>query len=143
MNDGRQRALDLARGIGRMFAAMNQASVTEFTARNGRRADVLALDGKGRFTIVEVKTSVADFQSDAKWPDYLDYCDFYYFGVPEDFPADILPEEHGLIIADRYGAAIVRQAVESPVNAARRKAQTLAFAIQAARRLRQLTDPGV
>ena len=126
-----------------MFTAMNQASVTEFTVRNGRRADVLALDGKGRFSIVEVKTSVADFQSDAKWPDYLDYCDFYYFGVPEDFPADILPEEHGLIIADRYGAAIVRQAAESPINAARRKAQTLAFAIQAARRLRQLTDPGI
>lgn len=63
--------------------------------------------------------------------------------MPEDFPAHILPEEHGLIIADRYGAAIVRQATESPVNAARRKAQTLAFAIQAARRLRQLTDPGV
>lgn len=143
MTDSRQRALDLARGIGRMFATMNQASVTEFTFRNGRRADVLALDGKGRFTIVEVKTSVADFQSDAKWPDYLDYCDFYYFGVPEDFPADILPEGHGLIIADRYGAAIVRQAAESPVNAARRKAQTLAFAIQAARRLRQLTDPGI
>ena len=143
MTDIRQRALDLARGIGRMFAAMNQASVTEFTVRNGRRADVLALDSKGRFTIVEVKTSVADFQSDAKWPDYLDYCDFYYFGVPEDFPADILPQEHGLIVADRYGAAIVRQAAESPINAARRKAQTLAFAIQAARRLRQLTDPGI
>lgn len=143
MTDSRQRALDLARGIGRMFATMNQASMTEFTVRNGRRADVLALDGKGRFTIVEVKTSVADFQSDAKWPDYLDYCDFYYFGVPEDFPADILPQEHGLIIADRYDAAIVRQASESPVNAARRRAQTLAFAIQAARRLRQLIDPRV
>ena len=143
MSDNRQRAFDLARGIGRMFAAMNHASVMEFTVRNGRRADVLALDGKGLFTIVEVKTSVADFQSDAKWTDYLEYCDFYYFGVPEDFPAHILPEEHGLIIADRYGAAIVREPPQSPVNAARRKAQTLAFAIQAARRLRQLTDPRV
>ncbi len=126
-----------------MFAAMNQVSVTEFTVRNGRRADVLALDGKGRFTIVEVKTSVADFQSDAKWTDYLEYCDFYYFGVPEDFPAHILPEGHGLIIADRYGAAIVRQACDVPINVARRKAQTLAFATQAARRLRHLTDPRI
>ena len=91
MTGNRQRAFDLARGIGRMFDAMNQASVTEFTVRNGRRADVLALDGKGLFTIVEVKTSVADFQSDAKWPDYLDFCDFYYFGVPEDFPASSSP----------------------------------------------------
>ena len=124
-----------------MLADMNQASVTEFTVRNGRRADVLALDGTGRFTIVEIKTSVSDFQSDAKWTEYLDYCDFYYFAVPEDFPRDILPADHGLIVADRYDAAILRASPEAPIHASRRKAQTLAFAILAARRLRILTDP--
>ena len=73
--------------------------------------------------------------------EYLDFCDFYYFAVPENFPKDILPVDHGLIVADRYAAAILRASPESPINASRRKAQTLAFAILAARRLRQLTDP--
>ena len=141
MSDESSRAAGLARGTGRLFATMNQASVVEFTVRNGRRADVLALDARGRFTIVEIKTSLADFRSDAKWTDYLEFCDFYYFAVPADFPREVLPAEHGLIVADRYDAEIVRRSPEAPMNAARRKAQTLRFARLAARLLRQLCDP--
>ncbi len=133
----------LARGIGRMFETMNHASLTEFTVRNGRRADVISVDTKGRFTIVEIKTSVADFRSDTKWHEYLDFCDFYYFAVPLDFPQEILPVDHGLIVADRYEASILRPADETPMNAARRRSQLLRFAMLGARRLNQLTDPKV
>jgi hypothetical protein len=138
-----RRAIGLARGIARLFEAMDQVSLAEFTVRNGRRADVIALDAKGLFTIVEIKTSLADFRSDAKWREYLDFCDFYYFAVPEDFPQEVLPDEHGLIVADRYDATILRPSCEAPMNASRRKAQTLRFARLAARRLRELTDPGI
>jgi hypothetical protein len=138
-----RRAIGLARGIARHFEDAGQASLAEFTVRNGRRADVIALDQKGRFTIVEIKTSLADFRSDTKWPEYLEFCDFYFFAVPEDFPQEILPEEHGLIVADRFDATILRPSQEAPMNAARRKTQTLRFALLAARRLREWTDPVV
>ncbi|MBC6440557.1 MAG: MmcB family DNA repair protein [Rhodospirillales bacterium] len=143
-DSGEERAaIGLARGIGRMFEAISQASLTEFTVRSGRRADVIALDAKGRFTIVEIKTSLADFRADTKWPEYLDFCDFYLFAVPEDFPQEVLPDHHGLIVADRFDATILRPSPEAPMNAARRKSQTLRFATLAARRLRQLTNPEV
>lgn len=143
MGADERRAIGLARGIARHFEDAGQASLAEFTVRNGRRADVIALDQKGRFTIVEIKTSLADFRSDTKWPEYLEFCDFYFFAVPEDFPQEILPEEHGLIVADRFDATILRPSQEAPMNAARRKTQTLRFALLAARRLREWTDPVV
>lgn len=136
-------AVALARGVCRLLDAAGQVSLTEFTVKSGRRADVLALDAKGRFTIVEVKTSLADFRADAKWPEYLEFCDRYFFAVPEDFPAEVLPDDHGLIVADRFDATVLRDAPEAPMNAARRKAQTLRFAQLAARRLRLLVDPPV
>lgn len=143
MADGERDAVLLARGVCRLLDAAGQATLTEFTVTSGRRADVLALDAKGRFTIVEVKTSLADFRADAKWPEYLAFCDRYFFAVPEDFPAEVLPDEHGLIVADRFDATVLREAPETPMNAARRKAQTLRFAQLAARRLRGLLDPPV
>ena len=89
----------LARGIARMFGEAGQSCLFEFTLRNGRRADVIALTPTGQFTIVEIKSSVADFRSDQKWSDYLPFCDFFYFGVSESFPQDRIPETCGLIVA--------------------------------------------
>ncbi len=143
MSGDERRAIGLARGIARHFEDAGLASLAEFTVKNGRRADVIALDAKGLFTIIEIKTSLADFRSDNKWPEYLEFCDFYYFAVPEDFPQEVLPDEHGLIVADRFDATILRQSEEAPMNATRRKAQTLRFAMLAARRLREVTDPSV
>ena len=140
---GRNVAPLLARGVGRLFDAMAQVSLTEFSLKSGRRADVLALDGDGTFTIVEIKSSLADFRADQKWPDYLEFCDSFYFAVPQGFPIDILPEDEGLMIADRWDAAIVRPAAERAMHASRRKALTLRFARQAALRLQRLTDPPV
>lgn len=131
----------LARGICRMLDEAGQTSLYEFTLRNGRRADVIALAPDGSFTIVEIKTSVADFRADGKWPEYLDFCDRFYFAVPEGFPRDLIPQSCGLIVADAYGAAVLRPAEEMRLNGARRKALTLRFAETAGRRLMRLLDP--
>ena len=52
-----------------------------------------------------------------------------------------LPERTGVIVADRYDAAIVREAHTEPLAAATRKRETLAFARRAGRRLIGLVDP--
>jgi hypothetical protein len=135
------RARALARGVCRMLDEAGQTCLYEFTLRNGRRADVLALAPDGSFTIVEIKTSVADFRADGKWPEYLDFCDRFYFAVPEGFPRDLVPQSCGLIVADAYGAAILRPAEAMRLNGARRKALTLRYAEAAGRRLMRLLDP--
>jgi len=132
----------LARGVARLFADLGQTALFEFSLRNRRRADVTALAADGLFTIAEIKTSVADFRADQKWPDYLPFCDFFYFAVPTDFPTSLIPDECGLIVADTYGGAIVREAPEVRMNAARRRALALRYARTAARRLMQHSDPG-
>ena len=127
-------ARDLARGVMRLLADHGEASLTEFTLKSGRRADVIALDEKGLITIVEIKSSRTDFQTDRKWQDYLDFCDRFYFAVPKGFPLEILPPETGLILADAWSGHIMRPADPGHLAPARRKALTLRFARAAAQR---------
>ncbi len=61
-------ALLLARGVCRALDQLGYASLVEFPLANGRRADVLALGKAGDLVIVEIKSSVADFRADRKWP---------------------------------------------------------------------------
>jgi hypothetical protein len=137
-------AAELCRGALRLLAERGDSGLAEVRLGNGRRADILALDGGGRITIVEVKSSLADYRADAKWPEYLDYCDRFYFAVGPAFPADVLPPEHGLILADRHGAAILRESAALPaVPPARRRSVTLSVALQAAERLRRRDDPAL
>ena len=131
----------LARGVCRMLGDAGLSCLHEFTLRNGRRADVIAIAPDGCFTIVEIKTSVNDFRADGKWPEYLDFCDRFYFAVPERFPQELIPQSCGLIVADAYGAAILRPAEEMRLNGSRRKALTLRYAETAGRRLMRLLDP--
>lgn len=119
-------------GAARLLRNEGCAVLGEFKLANGRRADLVGLDAKGRFSLIEVKSCLADFEVDSKWHEYLDYSDAFYFAVAEDFPVQILPQEEGLIIADRFGGAIVRPAIARPLNAARRRAVTLRYARQAA-----------
>ncbi|GJL91460.1 MmcB family DNA repair protein [Hyphococcus sp.] len=128
------RTLSLTRGVTRLFFDLGLSPLCEFRLANGRRADVAGIDRKGKLVIAEVKSCRADFEVDQKWPDYLDYCDQFYFAVDPDFPRELLPETEGLIIADEYGAAIARAAEERTLNSARRKAVTLRFARQASAR---------
>ena len=142
--DGRQsaRALSVQRGVRRLFAELGSVTIPEFGLANGRRADVIALAACGRLTIVEIKSSVADFRADRKWPDYRDYCDRFFFAIPPDLAPEIIPQEAGLIVADAFGGAVLREAGEPPLSGARRKAVTLRFAHSAARLLHALADPG-
>jgi hypothetical protein len=109
----------------------------------------MALDAKGCITIVEIKVSRADLRADAKWRDYLDYCDRSAWAVPAGFDLAPFEEEHflpatcGLIVADRYDAAILREAAHRPLAGARRKTETLRFARRAAQRLLGGLDPGL
>jgi hypothetical protein len=142
--DGRQSevAAELQRGVCRAFRALGHSVVTELPLANGRRADVVAMSGSGDVLIVEIKSCLLDYRTDAKWQDYLEYCDRLYFAVRADFPCEVIPEEAGLILADRYGAELVREGIEERLSAARRKAMMLAFARAAALRLQQHLDPG-
>ncbi len=134
----------LARGVSRLLSEMGYACLAEFRLRSGRRVDVAGLDGRGKLVVVEIKRSVADYRADAKWPEYLDYCDAFYFAVPEVFPLDILPDDTGLMMADRFGAEIVRPApANPPLHASRRREVTIRFAQAAANRLQGLIDPKV
>lgn len=131
----------MARGLMRHFAAHGLVGLAEVTLRCGRRADLFCLDARSRITIVEIKSSVEDFRSDRKWPDYLDYCDAFYFAVPQSFPQELIPAEQGLMVADGYGATIVRESAGLDLNPARRRALLLLFAQLAAGRLQTLIDP--
>ncbi len=142
--DGRQSdaAAALQRGVCRAFRALGHSVVTELPLANGRRADVVGLSQSGDILIVEIKSCLTDYRTDGKWHDYLDYCDRLYFAVDSDFPSEVIPQETGLILADRYGAELVREPVEERLNAARRKAMMLCFARAAALRLQHQMDPG-
>lgn len=141
--DGRQseRASEIARGTSRTLAVYGLRAIPELVLPNGRRADLLALSEAGEVWIVEIKSSLEDFRADAKWPEYRDFSDRLFFAVAPDFPREVLPEETGLIIADRYGGEIVREASEHRLAAARRRALLLRFARVAAGRLMTLADP--
>ncbi|HYJ59637.1 MAG TPA: MmcB family DNA repair protein [Methyloceanibacter sp.] len=134
-------AAELQRGVCRAFRALGFSVVTELPLSNGRRADVVALSSGGDVTIVEIKSCLLDYQTDGKWQDYLDYCDRLYFAVTADFPCEVIPAAAGLILADRYGAALMREPAEERLSAARRKAMMLCFARAAALRLQLHLDP--
>ena len=133
-------AAEIARGVQRLLIAMDFRPLLEFKLSSGRRVDVAALDRKGQLLFVEIKSSLADFRCDEKWPEYLEFCEQFYFAVGADFPSSVLPQEWGLIIADRYGGEILRPSPIQKLNAARRKAVTLSFARASAGRLFDLKD---
>ncbi len=142
-NDGRQSqaALAIARGTGRLLLSLGLASQPEVPLPNGRRADLAAVTGTGDIWIIEVKSSIEDYRSDQKWPDYRDFSDQLYFAVAPDFPIGILPEDTGIIVADRYGGDIQRPAPEHRLAAGRRKAMLLRLARLGALRQQALADP--
>ena len=143
LQDGRQSpaASEICRGVARLLSTHAMASVTEVTLANGRRADVAAIGANGEIWIVEIKSSLVDFQTDRKWPEYRDFCDRFYFAVGPQFPQQVLPLQAGLIVADRYGGDIVRAAPEHKLAGARRKAVTLTLLRTAAFRLQGAIDP--
>ena len=142
-------AQDVARGVTRLLFRQDLFALCEVPLPNNRRADMMAICGKGMLTIVEIKVSRADLLGDQKWPDYLEYCDRFFWAVPSGFnlepfaEAPFQPECCGLIVADRYDAAVIREAPVRKLPGARRRAETLRFARRAARRLVGDLDPGL
>jgi hypothetical protein len=131
----------LARGVCRTLEQLGYVSLVEFPLASGRRADILALGKRGDLVIVEIKSSVADFRADRKWIAYRDFSDRLYFAVPNDFPRPLIPDECGLMVADSFSAAVLRDGSTNKLDAGRRRALTMRFARIAATRLRRLLDP--
>ena len=125
-------------GATRCLVHLGYAPIWEFSLANNRRADICGLSQKGQLVIVEVKSGIHDFKADSKWRDYAPFCDLFYFAVSPDFPLDLIPSDGedapGLIVADAFGAEIVRGAPRFDLAPARRKAVTLSFARHAAMR---------
>ena len=140
-------AADVARGIGRLFARNDIWCLPEVPIRNGRRADLMGIDARGQVVIVEIKVARADLLGDSKWPDYLDFCDKFFWGVPPGLDRAPLeseayrPETCGVIVADGYDAEILRPAALAPLAAARRKVEVERLARIAMRRHTALIDP--
>jgi hypothetical protein len=140
---GEVNAADITRGAVRLLDGLGLRTLIEMRLASGRRVDAIGLDGRGRFAIVEVKSGLADLRADAKWPDYLPYCDQFYFAVAPGFPVATVPEETGVIVADRYGGEVARPSPLVPMASATRRRQTLLFAHVASARLFSLTETGL
>src|SRR5215470_9548051 len=134
-------AVAVARGTQRLLVALGHTCVAELPLASGRRADLVALRHDGEIWIVEIKSSIEDFRVDQKWPDYRLHCDRLYFATAEHVPREIFPEDAGLIVADGYGAELIREAPEHRLHASTRRSMMLAFARAAARRLQAFADP--
>lgn len=137
----------VARGIARLFARNDIWCLPEMPLRGGRRADLMGIDAKGQVVIVEIKVARADLLGDSKWPDYLDHCDRFYWGLPPALDrsaldlADFRPDCCGVIVADGYDAEIIRPAPLHPLAAARRKVEVERLARAALRRQLVTRDP--
>jgi hypothetical protein len=140
-------ALDVARGVQRLFARNNIWCLSEVPLKNARRADLMGIDPKGLIVIVEIKVARGDLLGDAKWPDYLDFCDRFFWALPPALdPAPLegeafRPAETGLIVADSYDGEILRPAPLTRLAPPRRKAEVERLARIAMRRNTGLIDP--
>jgi hypothetical protein len=141
------RSQAVARGICRLFARNDIWVIPEMPLRNGRRADLMGIDPKGRVVIVEIKCARGDLMGDGKWPDYLDFCDRFFWGLPPELDRaclegeDFRPDLCGVIVADEYDAEIIRPAPSQPLASARRKVEVERLARAALRRHAVLFDP--
>ncbi|GIX21079.1 MmcB family DNA repair protein [Erythrobacter cryptus] len=143
----RHGAAAVARGIARLFARNDIWCLAEVPLPNGRRADLMGIDARGQVLIVEIKVARADLLGDAKWEDYLDFCDRFYWGLSMGLDrapleqAAYRPEVCGVIVADAYDAEILRPAALRAMAPARRRAETTRLARLAMRRHLALCDP--
>lgn len=142
-------AVAVARGIMRLFARNDIWCLPEMPLRGGRRADLMGIDPKGQVVIVEIKVARGDLLGDSKWPDYLDHCDRFYWGLAAHLDHALLdgeayrPDCCGLIMADCYDAQIIRPASTRPLAAARRKVEVERLARAAMRRAALGRDEGL
>ncbi len=107
----------------------------------------MGIDSRGHIIIVEIKVSRADLLGDAKWTEYLDYCDRFYWGLAPHLDRaclqgeGFLPDRCGVLVADGYDADIVRPAPLLQMAAARRKVEVARLARTSLRRMVNAADP--
>jgi hypothetical protein len=148
-DDDLKAAQAVARGICRLFARNDIWCIPEMPLLSNRRADLMGIDAKGHLVIVEIKVSRADLLGDAKWGDYLDHCDRFYWGLAAHLDRAcmeaeaFLPQRCGLIVADGYDAEILRPAATVALNAARRKTEIERLARASLRRHMASLDPAL
>ena len=132
----------ITRAAMRHCARSGWAPVAEVPIPCGRRLDILAITAEGCLHAIEVKSGARDFLADAKWPEYLAWCDRLFFAVDCDFPEGLIPDEVGLMVTDGYDETVtLRDAPHRPLAPARRKALLHRTAVIAAGRLAALCDP--
>jgi hypothetical protein len=131
----------VTRGAARALMHRGFAVVMEVPLANGRRADILGVAENGSIVMVEVKSSREDFTADRKWTQYRPFCDAFYFAIAPDFPAEILPEDAGLFVADGFGGDLAREAPQHRLAPARRRAMMLRLMRLASVRLYRGLDP--
>ncbi len=136
-------ARTICRGAIRLLHAMGYAAILELPLPSGRRADIAAVGPGGEIWIVEIKSCLADFRTDRKWEEYRAHCDRLFFAVDRDFPQEVIPSDAGLMVADGYGGAILREAPAHPLTAASRKAVMLRIARVSSSRLSAISDPKI
>jgi hypothetical protein len=137
----RRIAKEIQRGVTRYLRALGFSAAAELPISSSRRVDILAVGPTGEILIIEIKSCVADFRADQKWTEYREYCDRFFFAVPSSFPPEIIPSEAGVIFADAYGSEMIRESMNSPPLAARRKAVLIRMARNSSDRLENLFDP--
>ena len=136
-----ERTVLVRRAAARLCLRLGWAPLHEVRLANGRRADILALQGGGGFACIEVKSGIRDYLADCKWLEYQPFCDQFFFAVDADFPREILPPETGLIVCVGREADVLREPLSIRLPAARRKALLERFAWLAAGRLAAMQDP--
>jgi hypothetical protein len=114
--DGRQSptALSVARGTSRLMRALGFSCISEMPLASGRRADLVALGADSELV---------------------------FFATAPHVPLEIFPEDAGLILADGFGAEVIREAPVHKLSPATRRSMLLRYARIAALRLQTFADP--
>ena len=121
--------------IARSYYEQGEGVLREFKLKVKRRADLITINDKGWITIIEIKSSVADFRSDKKWNEYIEWADQFYFGVAHNFPIAILPKEHGIITTDGFDIYKVQPSPIQKLNGSRRNTLVRKLAKASMRRI--------
>ena len=121
--------------IARSYYEQGDGVLREFKLRVKRRVDLITINDKGWITIIEIKSSLADFRNDKKWNEYIEWADQFYFGVAHNFPINILPKEHGIITTDGYDIYEVQPSPVQKLNGSRRNTLFRKLAKAAMRRI--------
>ncbi len=134
----------LARGVARWLVQAGFAPVPEHVPDRGLRVDLMALGPRDEVWVIECKSGPADFRADRKWHRYLPWCDRFFWAVDPAFPRALLPDQTGIILADSYDAALLRDAPARLLAPARRRRVVRDLARGAALRLhrQQHAAPG-